>query len=232
MALRAVGGRRATSPSRPAQLGEATAEVHRTLAEVLRHRADHARAWPRRSSPRCAPATWPPSPRCPRWRATSTRDRRRAATRPSTRTGLPLQRIHGDYHLGQVLHSAERGWVLLDFEGEPLRPLSERSLPDQWVRDVAGMLRCFDYAAVPGSRPTPLASARDWVASAQRAFLDGYAAESGERPARRTPRCSTAFQLDKAMYEVVYEARNRPTWLTIPTTRWSDCLTMRRKDLP
>src|SRR6478735_1603557 len=126
----------------------------------------------------------------------------------------PLQRIHGDYHLGQVLHSSERGWVLLDFEGEPLRPLSERSMPDQWVRDVAGMLRSFDY--VGGTREqADGSSARDWVASAQQAFLDGYAARAGEDP-RSLGALLAAFELDKAMYEVVYEARNRPGWVAIP----------------
>lgn len=124
------------------------------------------------------------------------------------------QRIHGDYHLGQVLHSAERGWVLLDFEGEPLRPLAERSRPDQRLRDVAGMLRSFDYAG--GTREQVHGvSARDWVTSAQQSFLDGYAAGSGEDP-RSRPALLTAFELDKAMYEVVYEARNRPAWLGIP----------------
>ena len=140
--------------------------------------------------------------------------RRRAAGRGCEAHWPPLQRIHGDYHLGQVLHSPERGWVLLDFEGEPLRPLSERSLPDQWVRDVAGMLRSFDY--VGGTREqADGASARDWVASAQQAFLDGYAARAGEDP-RSLGALLAAFELDKAMYEVVYEARNRPGWLAIP----------------
>ncbi len=113
-----------------------------------------------------------------------------------------------------MLHSPERGWVLLDFEGEPLRPLSERSLPDQWVRDVAGMLRSFDY--VGGTREQAGgASARDWVSSAQQAFLDGYAARAGRDP-RSLGALLAAFELDKAMYEVVYEARNRPGWVAIP----------------
>ncbi len=125
-----------------------------------------------------------------------------------------LQRIHGDYHLGQVLHSAERGWVLLDFEGEPLRPLAERSEPDQWVRDVAGMLRSFDYVGGTLERVVGQ-SARAWVGAAQDAFLSGYADAAGEDPRDRAALLA-AFELDKALYEVVYEARNRPDWLGIP----------------
>lgn len=126
----------------------------------------------------------------------------------------PLQRIHGDYHLGQVLHSAHRGWVLLDFEGEPLRPLAERVLPDQWIRDVAGMLRSIDYAGGSWEQDTG-ESAREWVEETQSAFLDGYAGEAGS-DARDLPLLLAAFSLDKAMYEVVYEARNRPDWMRIP----------------
>ncbi|GAA4126096.1 trehalose biosynthesis protein [Knoellia locipacati] len=125
-----------------------------------------------------------------------------------------LQRIHGDYHLGQVLHTPDGGWVLLDFEGEPLRPLSERNQPDQWIRDIAGMLRSFDYAGGAVEHSTG-GSARDWVASAQQAFLDGYAATAGEDPRSRGALLA-AFELDKAMYEVVYEVRNRPSWVDIP----------------
>ncbi len=127
-------------------------------------------------------------------------------------TGAPdLQRVHGDYHLGQVLHSAARGWVLLDFEGEPLRPLAERSLPDLALRDVAGMLRSFDYAA------STVADPGSWGAAARAAFLDGYAAVAGSDP-RVGPSAVllAALELDKALYEVVYEARNRPDWLRIP----------------
>lgn len=125
-----------------------------------------------------------------------------------------LQRIHGDYHLGQVLYSPDRGWVLLDFEGEPLRSLEERSLPDQWIRDIAGMLRSVDYVGGTREQATGL-SARDWVTRAQQAFLDGYTDETGVDP-RELGALLAAFELDKAMYEVVYEARNRPSWLGIP----------------
>jgi predicted trehalose synthase len=130
----------------------------------------------------------------------------------------PLQRIHGDYHLGQVILVPGRGWVLLDFEGEPIRPMAERTRPDLALRDVAGMLRSFDYVA--GSlrlgQPdrSPLA-AHDWAQAARTAFLDGYAAASGVDLEAVAPLLD-ALELDKAVYEAIYEARNRPTWIPIP----------------
>ncbi|WP_432506142.1 maltokinase N-terminal cap-like domain-containing protein [Kineococcus arenarius] len=131
--------------------------------------------------------------------------------------GAPdLQRVHGDYHLGQVLRSAERGWVLLDFEGEPLRPLAERSVPDLALRDVAGMLRSFDYAAATGPDP---AAAERWAAACREAFLAAYAAGTGVDPREEGSAAATllaALELDKALYEVVYEVRNRPDWSHIP----------------
>jgi maltokinase len=193
-------------------LGAATAEVHRTLADVLgTEPTTRAQAEAIVSEMRlrfeAAVAQAP--------ELEEARDPVGAVLSAALGAGWPaLQRIHGDYHLGQVLHSPERGWVLLDFEGEPLRPLSERSLPDQPVRDVAGMLRSFDYV---GGTLEQLhgGSARSWVASAQQSFLDGYAAAAGSDPRHLGPLLA-AFELDKAMYEVVYEARNRPAWLGIP----------------
>ncbi len=129
-----------------------------------------------------------------------------------------LQRIHGDLHLGQVLEVPDRGWVIIDFEGEPLRPLAERNAPDCAVRDVAGMLRSLDYVAgtVLDKVGSDGRSAADtWRAEAVLAFLDGYA-EAAPDP-RDLPELLTAFVLDKALYEVVYEARHRPTWLHLPT---------------
>jgi predicted trehalose synthase len=120
--------------------------------------------------------------------------------------------------------------VLLDFEGEPLRPLAERSRPDLAVRDVAGMLRSFDYAAGSWEQSHPGQGARDWAAATQAAFLDGYAAAAGSDP-RDNPALLIAFQLDKALYEVVYEARNRPPWLTIPTAAVARLLDDARRDL-
>jgi len=128
-----------------------------------------------------------------------------------------LQRIHGDYHLGQVLDAPGRGWVLVDFEGEPLRPLAERTHPDLALRDVAGMLRSFDYVAGSWEQEHPGRSAAPWASQARTAFLDGYTSSAGRDP-REDAVLLDALELDKALYEVVYEARNRPTWLTIPIT--------------
>lgn len=127
-----------------------------------------------------------------------------------------MQRIHGDLHLGQVLSAPEpRGWVFLDFEGEPLRPMPERSRPDVALRDVAGMLRSFDYVAGALAHEDEPVDTGDWSEQARHAFLDGYARGSGsDLLAHRA--LLDAFELDKAVYEVVYEARNRPTWVGIP----------------
>lgn len=127
-----------------------------------------------------------------------------------------LQRVHGDYHLGQVILVPGRGWVLLDFEGEPMRPMVERRLPDLAARDVAGLLRSFDYIA--GSLELEGSSApgvRAWADAARAAFLAGYASASAvDLDAHRA--LLAAFELDKAVYEAIYEARNRPAWISIP----------------
>ncbi len=136
-------------------------------------------------------------------------------TRAETSDWPPMQRIHGDYHLGQVLAVPDRGWVILDFEGEPLRPMSERAKEDSPLRDVAGMLRSFDYVA--GSVTRPGSTAVAWASAARRAFVDGYIARSG-RDLHANRALLDAFEIDKALYEAVYEARNRPGWLSIPLT--------------
>jgi predicted trehalose synthase len=126
-----------------------------------------------------------------------------------------LQRIHGDLHLGQVLYSPERGWQFIDFEGEPLRPLAERALPDATMRDVAGMLRSFDYVAGSLAQREPPVDARAWAADARRAYLDGYESVAGD-VLHEFADLLTAFELDKAVYEITYEARHRPSWIPIP----------------
>jgi maltokinase len=136
----------------------------------------------------------------------------RVFTRADAAEWPALQRVHGDLHLGQVLEVPERGWVLLDFEGEPLRPITERRSPDFAIRDVAGMLRSFAY--VTASVESAGASGGHWAAAARDGFLRGYASSPAVPP--QDDALLAAFELDKALYEVVYEARNRPTWVGIP----------------
>ncbi|RCV49772.1 maltokinase N-terminal cap-like domain-containing protein [Marinitenerispora sediminis] len=132
---------------------------------------------------------------------------------------LPVQRVHGDYHLGQVVRT-DGGWVLLDFEGEPAVPVAERQRLSSPLRDVAGMLRSFDYAArhqlIGHPRAPELAgTARAWAQRNREAFSVGYAYGGGIDPEKHQT-VLRAFEYDKAVYEVLYEARHRPSWLRIP----------------
>lgn len=138
-----------------------------------------------------------------------------ALSRTATASWPPQQRIHGDLHLGQVLASPGRGWVIIDFEGEPLRPMTERSGLDSALRDVAGMLRSFDYVAGTLSAAGASADAVAWSQAARTAFSAGYSAASGRDLAENSVLVD-AFEIDKALYETVYEVRNRPSWLPIP----------------
>jgi trehalose synthase-fused probable maltokinase len=127
--------------------------------------------------------------------------------------GTPLSRIHGDYHLGQLLAKEQGGFAVIDFEGEPARPIEERRRPTSPLRDVAGMLRSFDYAARTvelGAAATGF-RADSWLERARQAFLDAYASLTPDRQA-----LLDAFELEKACYEIHYEANNRPEWLWLP----------------
>jgi len=129
-------------------------------------------------------------------------------------------RHHGDFHLGQTLYRPTAAdWMIIDFEGEPLRPLEERRRKHVALRDVAGLLRSLDYAAA--SAPSDAALGDDWSARAGQAFVDGYRAAAGAAgflpesdPAFRS--LVAVFELEKAAYEIVYEANNRPDWIAIP----------------
>jgi maltose alpha-D-glucosyltransferase/alpha-amylase len=138
-------------------------------------------------------------------------------------------RIHGDYHLGQLLNTG-KDFVILDFEGEPARPLSERKLKRSALRDVAGMMRSFQYGAYsalwqPSMRSEDIPFLETWADYWYRemsgTFLQSYlevtigapflpASQSDLDPLLR------AYLLDKAVYEVSYELNNRPGWVVIP----------------
>jgi maltokinase len=135
--------------------------------------------------------------------------------------GLEVQQVHGDLHLGQTLRTSH-GWKIVDFEGEPAKPLAERQLPDSPWRDVAGMLRSFDYAArvVQRSLGTSEADAelidtraQEWSERNKNHFLFAYA---GGEPTPEQRVLLDAYVADKAVYETVYETRNRPSWVAIP----------------
>src|SRR4051794_2337431 len=128
-------------------------------------------------------------------------------------------RTHGDYHLGQTMLS-DRGWVILDFEGEPARPLPERRLKRSPLRDVAGMLRSFSYVRAGSRLLRGVPVADEWEDLARDGFLEGYFTRAdpsllppGEAPTRQL---LSVFELEKAVYELRYELNNRPDWVSIP----------------
>lgn len=204
------------------RLGRATAEVHRDLAAAfgtgelaaprIRGLAEDMRARLGRTC-EAVPALAPYATRLG------------AAFEALAGLGEPfvVQRVHGDYHLGQVLRT-ETGWMLLDFEGEPVKSLAERRAPAHPLRDVAGMLRSYDYAArhlltngraVSGNPDQLEFRAQEWAERNRTAFCRGYAEAGGADPDAHEV-VLRAFEFDKAVYEVMYEARHRPSWLHIP----------------
>ncbi|MFJ1969730.1 phosphotransferase [Streptomyces sp. NPDC087903] len=205
LALRALATGEDFTPQAHA-LGQATAEVHLALASAfpagahgdkgrtaatMTERLDAAAA--------CVPALLPFVPGL----------RTAFGALAGCDAGPPAQRIHGDLHLGQVLW-AGREWFVIDFEGEPSKPLSERRSAQSPVRDIAGMLRSFDYAARQRRPWRP-----EWARRCREAFCAGYAARAGWDP-RKKHGLLRAYETDRAVYEVLYEARHRPDWLPVP----------------
>ncbi|MCL2652656.1 MAG: phosphotransferase [Propionibacteriaceae bacterium] len=131
---------------------------------------------------------------------------------------VPVQRIHGDFHLGQALITPD-GWTIIDFEGEPIKTPEQRAAPDSPWRDVAGLLRSLDYARHYHDDPEGT-SAKSWYSDARRAFLASYLGD--EAMPRQLLR---AYEVDKAIYELVYETRNRPTWAGIPRHAIEEAIT-------
>lgn len=132
----------------------------------------------------------------------------------------PLQRIHGDFHLGQILQLPDGQWRVVDFEGEPSKPLTDRGLAGTPLRDVAGMVRSFDYVA----RSSGASSL--WAERTIEAFLDGYEVSYQSEPTLLIE------VIDKALYELRYELTHRPTWATYPAAALHDLMLQLPELLP
>jgi maltokinase len=200
------------------RLGEVTAAMHLAMAEVFGSKEGDPAAWASTGEAQLARLDEDDADRA---RAEEFVGRLRAVENPGSAI-----RIHGDYHLGQVLRT-DAGWFVLDFEGEPARPPEERQLFSSPLQDVAGMMRSFQYAAAVAlaergesehDELVPLAAA--WEGRNRRAFLEGYLRTEGIDALLPNvddrPTVLTAFELDKAIYEVLYERSYRPDWVDIP----------------
>lgn len=198
-----------------ARLGEMTAQLHIALAKAFGQRQGDPDAWASQMRDQLETTA----------QATAfgeTLDEIFEELRDVDDPG-PAIRVHGDYHLGQVMRTDE-GWLVLDFEGEPKRDIDIRKQHVSPLKDVAGMLRSFQYAARAAliEHDEDLVKLADlWEIRNREAFLDGYIA--GAHPGRILPSDVTsldivlrAYELDKAIYEVSYESAHRPDWLEIP----------------
>ncbi|KAA6212703.1 hypothetical protein CP973_25455 [Streptomyces albofaciens JCM 4342] len=210
------GGRTGGFPGAAAQLGATVAGVHRDLAGQLPV-AVLDRAGLERLAVQLSKRYVRACSSAPQLRRYAPSVHSAFAAVAALPGPLPVQRVHGDLHLGQVLRGP-RGWLVLDFEGEPAVSREERTAPTSPVKDLAGMLRSFDYAARHARRcpsAPPADAVHAWAAASREAFLAGYAAVTGLDPGRCQP-LLRAYELDKAVYEVVYETRNRPALVDIP----------------
>jgi maltose alpha-D-glucosyltransferase/alpha-amylase len=130
--------------------------------------------------------------------------------------GAAKLRHHGDFHLGQTLAIRDgHDFAIIDFEGEPLRPLAERRRKHTPLRDVAGLLRSLGYAAASVQAPA------GWESAARAAFVAAYREAAGAAPfvpatEPALTRALAVLEVEKAAYEIVYEANNRPDWVAIP----------------
>jgi trehalose synthase-fused probable maltokinase len=142
--------------------------------------------------------------------------------------GCSKIRIHGDYHLGQTLRTTDGKWVILDFEGEPARTIEERRAKSSPLRDVGGMFRSFNYARGVFERSAGLLGTSryaSWERDTREAFLTGYLDRARPKQVRFLPRTDedvrealSAWELHKALYEILYELDNRPDWVWLPLT--------------
>ena len=230
LALDTLGSEPGWLPSHTRRLGEVTAELHNALAAdpadphfapeepstealalisaLIDEEIEHVfAALP--DIPAVAPV---------RGRGEEVRDRLRSLTHIGS-VGKVI-RHHGDYHLGQALWTNDEDWLILDFEGEPARSVPERRRKRSPLRDVAGMLRSFAYAASASTIQRGVDPPDGWEEDCRTAFLDGYlgTVEPSLLPPdqRSVERLLTVFELEKAVYELRYELGNRPDWISIP----------------
>lgn len=197
------------------RLGAMTAQLHLALAEAFGREPGDSQAWADQVAAQVGASQLPANV------SHSAADRLVADMGAVVDAG-PAIRVHGDYHLGQVMRTDD-GWYILDFEGEPDRPLDERRRPTSPLRDVAGMLRSFHYASLVAlADRDEIGLVEAWEERNRRAFLEGYVPsveEAGLLPAdgASVERILRAFELEKAVYELQYEEAHRPDWARIPT---------------
>jgi maltokinase len=197
------------------RLGEMTAALHAAMAAAFGRAPGDPASWAATMGERLAGTRHPELDR-------EAAQARIEALRATADAG-PAVRVHGDYHLAQVMRTDD-GWHVLDFEGEPARPLAERRRPSSPLKDVAGMLRSLHYASMVAMFERDeehIGEAAAWEERNRKAFLNGYlpaarAADLVPRDPATTDVVLTAFEAEKALYELGYEQAHRPDWVRIP----------------